>query len=240
MAEKVSLPEVPHKSLREAAYVAIREAIASGQFKPGQRLVEKALAQQLGISRAPVREALRQLESEGLVVGRPHRGVYVAELSSEDVWEIYTLRAAVEGLAVRLVARQVEPEVVEELGDLVRKMRVAAERGRREELSQLDMRFHEVLCRAASHRRLLEAWQSMYAQARMLVSMIALREMLPARLVRHHEEVTDAIRRGDPAEAERLLTSHILAIGERVVATSKLDGQVDAAGEGAGETDSYR
>jgi len=218
MAKELSLPEVPHKSLRAAAYAAIREAIVSGALRPGQRLVEVELAQQLGISRAPVREALRQLETEGLVIAEPHRGAHVADLSQQDLWEIYTLRAAVEGLAVRLVASDPQPEVVQELERLVGRMRTAAARGRRRELSRFDIQFHETICKAAKHGRLLEAWRGMQARVRMFVSMTSQYRLPLDQVVRYHEEVLEAIRRGDPGAAEALLTDHILTVGENIVA----------------------
>ncbi len=222
--EELTLPKVSYRSLRVAAYAAIREAILAGQLKPGERLVEAELAQQLGISRAPVREAIRQLESEGLVVGLPHRGAFVVRLSPQDLWEIYTLRAAVEGLAVRLVASAPDPEVMQRLEELVHRMREAARKDQRKELPRLDLLFHETICQAAGHRRLLEAWQGMYAQVQMFISISGHYEVPPQQLVAYHEEVLEAIRKADPGRAERLLREHILTVGERIVATLQAKG----------------
>ncbi|NLE75786.1 MAG: GntR family transcriptional regulator [Chloroflexi bacterium] len=218
MVEEASLTELPHKSLREAAYVAIRSAITAGELKPGQRLVEKDLALRLGISRAPVREALRQLETEGLVEGQAHRGMYVTELSAQSMWEVYTLRACLEGLAVRLVARKPDPAVVLALERLLAQMNEAAAADDLQRLSELDMLFHQTICEAAQHRRLLEAWQGMYAQVRMLVALTAQDWLPPQQVVIYHTEVVDAIRRGAPDEAAALLTNHILTVGERISA----------------------
>lgn len=217
--EEVSLPRVSYRSLRVAAYTAIREAILAGQLKPGERLLEVDLAQQLGISRAPVREAIRQLESEGLVVGLPHRGTFVVKLSPQDLWEIYTLRAAIEGLAVHLVASAPDPEIIQKLEALVQQMRDAAERDQRKELPRLDLLFHETICQATGHRRLIEAWQSMHAQVKMFISLSGHYEVPPQQLVAYHEEVLAAIRSADPAQAEKLLREHILTVGERIVTT---------------------
>lgn len=216
MSDKPELSEVPHKSLREAAYAAIREAIVTGALRPGQRLVEVDLAQRLGISRAPVREALRLLESEGLVVAEPHRGAHVARFSRKDLWEIYTLRAAVEGLAVRLVATRPPVEVLRRLEDLVEQMKEAAACGERETLTDLDLEFHRTICQATEHRRLLEAWEGMSAQVRMFVTITSRYRLPPEQLVRYHEEVLEAIRRRDAHGAEALLTKHILEYGERI------------------------
>jgi len=213
-----NLPRLPHRSLRAAAYAAIRAAILSGQLKPGQRLFEAELAEQLGVSRAPVREALRQLVSEDLVRSEPHRGTHVTDLSPHDMWEVYTLRAAVEGLAVSLVAGSSEPEVAERLAIILSGMRAAAEQGQWAKLSELDMHFHETICSATGHRRLLEVWNCMHAQIRMFVAMTDEHDTLPPdERIRCHEVVLEAIRRGNPTQAEELLKDHILTVGKRIV-----------------------
>lgn len=227
MSDKPELAEVPHKSLREAAYAAIREAIVSGVLRPGQRLVELDLAQRLGISRAPVREALRLLESEGLVVAEPHRGAHVAHFSRHDLWEIYTLRAAVEGLAVRLVAASPTLEVIDRLESLVHQMRETAACGERERLTDLDLEFHRTICQAANHRRLLEAWEGMSAQVRMFVAITSQHRLPPEQLVRYHEVVLEAIRHRDPDRAEATLKSHILEYGERIAGNFETLGSAD-------------
>ena len=112
---------LPYKALRDAAVLRIREAILQGRLKPGQRILEADMAQELGISRAPIREAIRQLESEGLVVSRAHRGTYVTTLSSQDAREIFSLRAALEGLAIMLVAQSRNAEAGRSQEDRQRK-----------------------------------------------------------------------------------------------------------------------
>jgi len=154
--------QVPHRSLREAALSAIRQAILRGDLIPGQRLVESDIAEQMGMSRAPVRGALRQLETEGLVVSEPHRGSFVAELSA------------------------------------------------------LDMSFHEMLCRAAGHSRLLGIWLSMTAQFRTFIDLTNTLYLPADEVVRLHAEVVEHMEDGRAEEAGRALARHILEVGERI------------------------
>ena len=98
-----------YRTMKEIAYEAIREAILSGRFLPGQRLVADELAQEFGTSRMPIREALQRLENAGLVSITPHRGAVVSELSEQEIVEIYHIRAVLEGLAARLAAPHLAP-----------------------------------------------------------------------------------------------------------------------------------
>ena len=208
--------QVPHKSLREAALSAIRQAISGGDLKPGQRLVESDIAEQMGISRAPVREALRQLETEGLVVSEPHRGAFVTELSATDLWEIYTLRAAIESLAVRLVTEKASAEMLAQLQQAVADMAQAAHEGDLTHLADLDMSFHETLCRASGHSRLLAAWLSMIAQIRIFIDLTNTLYLPADEVVDLHTEVVEHIKNGRAEEAGQALARHILETGKRI------------------------
>jgi GntR family transcriptional regulator of gluconate operon len=208
--------QVPHRSLREAALSAIRQAILRGDLAPGQRLVESDIAEQLGVSRAPVREALRQLETEGLVVSAPHRGSFVAELSATDLREIYTLRAALESLAVRIVTEKASAETLAQLRQAVADMAGAAREGDLARLAALDMSFHEMLCRAAGHSRLLDIWLSMTAQIRAFIDLTNTLYLPADEVVRLHAEVVEHMEDGRAGEAERALARHILEVGERI------------------------
>jgi len=208
--------QVPHRSLREAALSAIRRAILCGDLVPGQRLVESDIAEQMGMSRAPVREALRQLETEGLVVSEPHRGSFVVELSATDLWEIYTLRAALESVAVRIVTEKGSVEILARLRQAVADMAEAAREGDRARLAALDMAFHEMLCRAAGHSRLLDVWLSMTAQIRTFIDLTNTLYLLADEVVRLHTEIVEHMEGGRAEEAGQALARHILEVGERI------------------------
>lgn len=221
--------QVPHKSLREAALAAIRQAILRGDLIPGQRLVEGEIAEQMGMSRAPVREALRQLETEGLVVSEPHRGSFVAELSATDLWEIYTLRAALESLAVRIVTQKASAEVLAQLQRAVADMAEAARAGDLARLAALDMSFHELLCRASGHSRLLDMWLSMTAQIRTFIDLTNTLYLPADEMVTLHSEVVEHIEGGRAEEAGRALARHILEVGERICQGQSATSDVSAS-----------
>ncbi len=208
--------QIPHKSLREVALSAIRQAILCGDIKPGQRLLETEIAAQLGVSRAPVREALRQLETEGLVVSEPHRGTFVIELSDADLWEIYTLRAAIESLAVQIVTERADEETLARLQQAVDEMEEAAQARDSARLAALDMSFHEMLCRASGHSRLLDVWLSMTVQIRTFIDLTNTLYLPAEDVVRLHAEVLAHIRNGEAQEAGAALKRHILDVGQRI------------------------
>ncbi len=143
-------------------------AILEGEIAPGTRLVERDLADRLQVSRAPVRDALRALHHEGLVSARGRKGLCVNSLSARDAWEVYTIRAALESLAARLACERLTPEALRELREIVAAMEQASRARDVEELSSLDVRFHERMCRISGHRRLLAMWSGMAAQIRLL------------------------------------------------------------------------
>jgi len=223
--------QVPHKSMREMACSAIRQAILSGRLKPGDRLLEAEIAHQMGISRAPVREAVRQLVSEGLVVSYPHRGTFVAELSAEDLWEIYTLRAAIESLAVRLVAEQATPEIVCMLRQAVADMAQAAQEGDLQHLANLDIAFHEMLCRLSGHSRLLETWLGMIVQIRIFIDLTHALYRPVEDMVRLHADIVGYIENRQAREASEALTQHILDAGQRIYQERQSRGEGDSREE---------
>jgi DNA-binding GntR family transcriptional regulator len=187
---------------------AIRQAILQGVLRPSERLVESRLSEQLGVSRGPVREALKQLQNEGLVTLFPRRGGIVSRIQPADVWEVATLRGAVEGLAARLVAERRDTEVADALQVILDEM-VTIGDSNPMQFATLDCRFHETLCMAARHKRLEQTWANLRTRIWMFI-----REVRVGRLtslvtaITIHQAVVDAIRKGDPVEAERLVRHH--------------------------------
>ena len=144
-----------HQPLREAVCNAIRDAINNGVLKPGDRLMEIQLAEELGISRTPVREAIRKLEMEGFVVMIPRRGTYVTDISLKDVTEIYEIRISLDMLAASLAAERINDDELEEMDRqllLTSKYNIDTEM---EKIVACDSVFHDVLYRAARNERLV-------------------------------------------------------------------------------------
>lgn len=197
------------ETLPDQAAEILRSAIRSGELRPGQRLVEAELAAQLGVSRIPIREAIRTLERDGLIVSEPGRGASVVSLTDEDVQEIYGLRASLEAYAIELIIESSAEAAIEALQALVDEMAAPSRAGIRDQLMEIDLRFHQALCRLSGNRRLLEAWLRLSDQIRML---LRLKDMVAddsGRLPRGHQRIVDAIRRGDAAAAGDLLRGHI-------------------------------
>ena len=135
----------------------LRSAILNGYFGPGERLPEEQLARTMGVSRGPVREALAKLEREGLIVIRRNRGAFVAQLSREDLDEVYSLRVAIERLAVERCVEHATDEDIAELQGVVDRIAELMERGITEqEAAELDLKFHDIMYRSGRHRRLYD------------------------------------------------------------------------------------
>jgi DNA-binding GntR family transcriptional regulator len=200
--------------LRERVRAAIRDAIASGTLKPGDQLVEDRIARDLGVSRSPVREALRQLEQHGLVVSIPNRGSFVAALTPEDVEEVTLLRGALEGLAARLAADRMGRRDLRTLEEIVDRMGHLTGRSADEERGfvEADAEFHEALVRFAGHRRLQQLWSVLDP----FIWLLAVRDpankadLDRAAIAAEHRELLDALAAGEPERAQQALWHHIV------------------------------
>jgi len=216
LAAVLSMPE--KRALSDDVASRLRAAILSGAFAPGERLREEALARALGVSRGPVREALAELERQGLVVINRNRGAVVAQLSRDDLEELYTLRLAIEELAIRRATEAADPEAIAGMRALIEEMRDAIAHGVTEqEAAEFDLDFHDQIYEAANHRRLKDAWTNMRPQIHVLllnrnVADIDFREML----VTSHEDLLDSIARADPDHAALMLREHLGGSYERV------------------------
>lgn len=207
-----------YRTMKDIAYDAIREAILSGRFAPGQRLVADELAQEFGTSRMPVREALQRLENAGLVSITPHRGAVVSELSEQEIGEVYHIRAVLEGLAARLAAPHLGPADYERLNALIDDM--AATGTTDPDLEQLlrgNRDLHEIIWQAAQASRLHELLENLYDASRRFRNISIL---LPGRLdqiVQEHRQIVQALAAGDAAAAERFANEHHEITAQRLL-----------------------
>ena len=199
------------RTLANEVTASIREAILGGRLVPGARLREESLASSMNVSRGPVREAIVQLQREGLVVVQRNRGTFVARMSAGDLEEVYSLRRAVEGLAVLQAIRHADEVQLQELQNIVDTMGAQFARGISEsEAAELDMRFHERIYEAADHRRLLEVWTALRSQVHILLLArnIADPDFRDV-LVSGHQSLLDAILARDEELALARTTEHI-------------------------------
>jgi GntR family transcriptional regulator of gluconate operon len=204
------------RSLAEDAADRIREQILAGGFRQGEHLVEAKIAEQLNISRGPVREAFKLLRAEGLLNEEPRRGTFVVSLSADDVREIYGLRAALEGRAARLIARAHDPATIEQLRTLADAIDKAVATGDAAAVSRADLAFHEGLCALCGNSRILEVFDRYVPTLRALLR-------LDERVLRSLDEVSnqhrpfvEAIEAGEEETAARLLAEHAEHAGELI------------------------
>lgn len=204
----------------------LRTAIVHGHFAPGERLREEALAKTLDVSRGPIREALSQLEREGLVVIQRNRGTFVARLTREDAEEIYSLRLVLERLATERAIQHGTPEDFAALQAVVDEMDACTERGITEqEAAELDVQFHELLYRASAHRRLHEGWVNLRRQIHiLLLSRNVANADFQVLTGSAHRIILDALRARDGEAARALIDDHLRGSYERVIASLQGEG----------------
>jgi DNA-binding GntR family transcriptional regulator len=201
------MPATPNAVTKtEAAFAALRVAIEQGRYHPGEHLRVARLVEELRMSPTPIREALRLLQSEGLVVHHSHRGTTVAEFSPDDAVEVYRLRSMLEPLAAELAATQATPEQVAEIRRLQDELSVALADPHRTDAAQLNAAWHKAISTAGGSRHLQEfiarLWQAIPVRA------IWLTGRAGASLAQH-EKVTRAIEAHDPVAALTGMREHI-------------------------------
>lgn len=197
-------------NLRSHIEQQIRNLILRGEFKPGERLVESEIAERMGVSRPPVREAFSALEREGLVVNIPRRGNFVVDFTSSDIEEIYSLRLLLEVGAIKRVINHLSRKDIDYLQGLLNQLgKIVLIHGQEEQVTELDLAFHEYICVCAGHNRLLTTWRSMIMQTRMLIGVTSQTYHLsPERPKVMHQRILDAIINRDLVTAEGMLVEH--------------------------------
>jgi DNA-binding GntR family transcriptional regulator len=205
-------------SLRDLVQEKIRDAIWNGRLKPGDRVIETQLARELGVSQAPVREALRDLEQKGFVVTYPRRGSFVTQPSGKSIREHYTLRVALEQFAARLVVGSVTDRQLGELERVVAGMRHAQAPDAVADLVRLDQQFHETFIGFSDHQLLIRTWANLQPVQWTYITIARSLAYDPELTARSHQEVVDAFRSRDVEVASRQLQSHIMRSLDDVVA----------------------
>jgi len=186
----------------------LRNAILHGSFKPGERLNESEIAREMGISRGPVREAILELETEGLVKIEHRRGAYVVKLEPEAFGDLVDLRILLETHAVRIAARLCSPADYAGLERIIEQMRRAHAAGDTEKVVDNDLEFHRTLCALAGNQLLLEAWEQLTGRLR-LAMLLWIEHGLDdtTQNLQMHQEVLDAMRQRDGERAAQRINS---------------------------------
>jgi DNA-binding GntR family transcriptional regulator len=216
---------------REEIREQLIEDILSGRLQPGARIIETRIAQQFGVSQGPVREALRDLELFGFVVSSPFRGTQVRRISTDDLLEIYPIRAALEAVAARAAAPLITRAVVAQLEEHLAAMREAVARNDAHAQATADAAFHHTIIQAAGNRMLEHVWQTMRLSITTCVTHAVTHKSLHE-ITERHVPLLAALRSGDPAQAEAEIRKHIEEPGEWIRAAAA---QEEARRESAGD-----
>ncbi len=200
------------RSLRHEIGDALRAEILDGRLEPGERVLEIDLARRFGVSRQPVREAIRSLEHEGLLTSLPNRGTFVTRVSLEDAISIQDIRAELEGLAARLAVANLTDRDYRLLEDIVEQMRVAGQHKQAHELVALDLEFHQLVNARSNHRLLLEVLGSVAVYTRGFIVHTKSyygRQTDLTFVARSHALLLEELRSREPERAERAVHQHI-------------------------------
>ncbi|AEM83549.1 GntR family transcriptional regulator [Streptomyces violaceusniger] len=209
------ITSLQQRSLGDLVAHELRVLIVSGRLRPGTHLVEGALAEQYDVSRGPVRDALRQLEAEGLVEAR-RRGVFVTGLTEDDVEELYTLRESLETLALTLAIGRAGPGDWEPAERFVRDMRDAADRAAAGDFALADLEFHSQFYVLSGHRRLLAVWEQYRPTFGVILDVTNAQDVDLRPFAGAHADLLATVRAGDVEHAATTLREHLLGARNRL------------------------
>jgi DNA-binding GntR family transcriptional regulator len=194
----------------------LMEEIFRHKYKPGERLVESALARQLNVSQTSVREALRSLVAMGFLESEPFRGITVRSLSRQDIWEVYTVRAALESLAASYAAHRITAEQIDELEEICDQMVGAAKTGDRHKRTLLNIEFHKTMIRASGFKLILKLFDNLqfgsWSAIKGTFSSLDAME-----LASRNRKLIEALKTRDPEQARRAVREHILEGSESIL-----------------------
>lgn len=198
-----------YKPLREIVFEHLRESIILGKMPPGERLMEIQLAEQLGVSRTPVREAIRKLELEGLVIMEPRKGAYVSEVSLKDIKDALEIRVSLEGLGAYLAAERIEKNELEMLIKKHEELKEYADKKDVAGILEKDAELHEIIFNAARNSKLIDMVDSLREQVqRFRISYVSTHEQA-SQLYKEHKKIIDAIVKRDKEMAKKYAEEHI-------------------------------
>ena len=216
---KVNLND--YKPIREVIFDTLREAIIVGELKPRERLMEVQLANKLGVSRTPVREAIRKLELEGLVAMVPRKGAHVADLSVKDIMNVLEVRSTLDGLASFLSAARITDEEIKELKHTQTQFINYLEKDNLHGSVKKDVEFHDIIYRSSRNDKLIQISNNLREQVQRF-RVIYIKDYSSSKeLIREHIEIRDAIANRDPEAAMKFAQRHIKNQEEAIIKAIK-------------------
>lgn len=216
MSAPGQLRPVPRRSTAELIADQLRAAIMYGSLSPGDQLGEADLAGRLGVSRGPLREAMQRLVQEGLLRSERHRGLFVRELTPDDVRDVYVARLAVERTACELIMRGNRGEAVARLTPALDRLARAAAAADRHAMSEADQEFHETLVSCSGNSRLERMARTLLVETRMCLTVMQDVYPEPEELLEEHRRILDAIVEGEESRLLGLIETHMLDTVDRI------------------------
>ncbi|MFW5996119.1 MAG: GntR family transcriptional regulator [Halanaerobiaceae bacterium] len=212
------LDSYSYKPLRRQVYEVLREAILTGKLEPGEKITEVEIAEQLNVSRTPVREAIRMLELEEFIVIVPQRGVFVAGIrSTKEIDDIFQVRAELEGLAASLAARNISREQLEKMNNYISQIKECIENGDLENCVKLDISFHQIIYEASENTWLQKILDTLFEQMTRFRSKSLSLEGRLKKALNEHKKLGKALEGGEAEEARKLARKHIIAARDSIV-----------------------
>lgn len=209
--------------LRDVVFNTLRQAILTGELKPGERLMEIHLADRLGVSRTPIREAIRKLELEGLVVMIPRKGAQVARITEKNLKDVLEVRRALDMLAVRLACSRMDDEYKKQLREACDEFARVVKNNNTKDITEADVRFHDIINKATGNDRLIQLVNNLAEQMYRYRLEYIKDAAYHNRLVAEHEEIYSAIMDGDEERAAKTVVLHIDNQEETIIKHLNLD-----------------
>ncbi len=201
-------PITEYQTKQEIIYRDLYDGIVAGRYQPGERLDLREIAEWAGTSRTPVREAVRRLESEGIVTSIPHHGFIVSKFPIEEIIELYHIRAVLEGLAARLAAANLTETNARALRKYIGEMESALQQGHPEKMLKVNRPFHDIIYKAANSPLLYKYIISLYVQTARYRGPLSTWPGRPDGILAEHRALAEAVIAGDADQAERLARAH--------------------------------
>lgn len=195
--------------LRDVVFHTLRQAILRGELKPGERLMEIQLANKLGVSRTPIREAIRKLELEGLVLMIPRKGAEVAEITEKNMRDVLEVRKALEELAVQLTCDKITAEQIAELKEAARVFEEVLDSGDITRIAEADVGFHDIIYMATDNQRLIQLLNNLREQMYRYRTEYLKRKEFHPQLLTEHQRLIEMIEQHDKVNASLVTSQHI-------------------------------
>ena len=216
MTDDLTLNMNAYLPLRDVVFNTLREAILKGDLKPGERLMELQLASKLGVSRTPIREAIRMLEQEGLAVTTPRKGAEVAKMTLKDMEDVLEIRDALDELAVRIACQKISDEQLRPLEDVKELFEKSTQTGNVKKIAEADVSFHDVIYEATGNPKLVTLLNNLREQVyRYRVEYIKDPKNYPT-LIAEHEAILDSLKNRDVKNAVEAMHVHVANQAEAV------------------------